>query len=94
MAEVVCPGKTFEAINEGSEPEEFWASLGGKGAVSKMSDALPKPILSPRLFHCKISLLSGKFRAYEIFNFDRDVRINQYHELFFVNLSLLLMVIR
>jgi len=72
MAEVVSPGRTLETISEGSESDDFWTSLGGKGSPSKMDNALHRPILNPRLFHCKLSVGTGRFRAFEIFNFEKD----------------------
>ena len=79
MAEVISPGRSVETLTEGSESDDFWASLGGKGSPSKMSDEPRMPILNPRLFHCKLSVVSGKFRAYEIFNFEQDVRKSNTH---------------
>jgi len=72
MAEIVSPGRDVTTITEGSEPDDFWTSLGGKGSPSKLSNELQSPILEPRLFHCKLSEHTGKFRAYEIFNFEKD----------------------
>ena len=79
MAEIVCPGKTAEPITESSEPDEFWESLGGVGTPLKMANEPRRPVLNPRLFHCKLSVVTGKFRAYEIFNFEQDVRTNYAH---------------
>ena len=76
MAEIVSPGRTVEQITEGSEPDNFWTSLGGIGTPSKMLEEPRRPILDPRLFHCKQSVVTGAFRAYEIFNFEQDVRKN------------------
>ena len=80
MAEIVSPGRTAEPITEGSEPDEFWVSLGGIGTPMKMADEPRRPVLDPRLFHCKLSVATGKFRAYEIFNFEQDVRTNYLHK--------------
>ena len=74
MAKIVSPNRSATPIKEGSEPDGFWAALGGKGPVSKHCDEAHRPILDPRLFHCKISEMTGKFRAFEIFNFKQDVR--------------------
>ena len=76
MAEVVSPNRKLESIAEGSETDDFWASLGGKGSPSKMANELHRPNLSPRLFHCKLSVTTGRFRAFEIFDFEKDVRQN------------------
>ena len=72
VAETVSPGRTAEPITESSEPDEFWESLGGMGTPSKMADEPCRPVLNPRLFHCKLSVATGKFRAYEVFNFEQD----------------------
>ena len=71
MVPIISPGRESMLIEEGSETEEFWKALGGKGKPSKASDELPQPILDPRLFHCKLSP-TGKFRAYEIYDFSQD----------------------
>jgi len=72
IAEIVSPRRTAETITEGSEPDEFWTSLGGIGTPLKMADEPRRPVLNTRLFHCKLSVATGKFRAYEIFNFEQD----------------------
>ena len=64
-------------LKEGSEDDEFWAALGGKGPVNKEDDgvtaAMNRPVLEPRLFHCKISESTAQFRAFEVFNFKQSV---------------------
>ena len=35
MAGVVSPDREAARIAEGSEPDEFWAAIGGKGDYSK-----------------------------------------------------------
>ena len=73
MASIVSPKRDVESIADGSEPDDFWEALGGKGDPTAWADEQQPPILEPRLFHCKISPVSGKFRAYQIFNFEQDV---------------------
>lgn len=67
---MVSPDREAETIQEGSEPEDFWSSLGGQGEYSTEID-LDKPILMPRLFHVRM-MPSGKFRAVEINNFEQS----------------------
>ena len=76
MTAIISPGKEAKPIAEGSEPDDFWTALGGKGTPSKASDELHRPILEPRLFHCSISPQTGKFRAYEIFDFKKEDLVN------------------
>ena len=58
MAAVVSPDRSAEKISEGSEPDEFWEAIGGKGDYSKEVD-LNRPILEPRLFHCREEIQSS-----------------------------------
>ena len=73
MASIISPKRDAVTIADGSEPDDFWQELGGKGEPSVWADEGHPPILQPRLFHCKVSPASGKFRAYQIFNFEQDV---------------------
>ena len=59
-------------ITEGSEPPEFWDSLGGKTeyASGKWLEEVT-PSHPPRLFQC--SNASGHFRVEEIFDFAQEV---------------------
>jgi len=70
IVELVSPGRNHEVIQEGSEPDEFWNGLGGKGEYSKTIHNMDKPILEPRLFQC-LELNGGRFRALEIDDFDQ-----------------------
>lgn len=70
VAPVVCPDRSPEVISEGSEPDEFWSAIGGKGDYSREFD-LDKPILDPRLFHVRVMPASGKYRAVEINEFEQ-----------------------
>ena len=73
MASIISPKRDVESIADGNEPDDFWEALGGKGDVTVWDHESQPPILKPRLFHCKVSPVSGKFRAYQIFNFEQDV---------------------
>ena len=71
LVDVVSPGRNHEVIAEGSETDDFWNGLGGKGDYSKSAPGLDKPILEPRLFHCR-ELANGKLRAFEINDFKQE----------------------
>lgn len=71
VASRVAAGKDSEEIEEGSEPDEFWSALGGKGDYDREIDAPGAPFLEPRLFHCKI-LANGKFRVEEVAHFEQE----------------------
>ncbi len=71
-------GRTNETIHEESEPEEFWNSIGGQGAYSQCSGRFDKPILEPRLFHCKMIGDTGKMVASEVHNFEKDVSFTNF----------------
>jgi len=74
----ISPDREAEVLQEGSEPEEFWEALGGKGEYSKMAAGVAggnRPVLEPRLFACTVSEASGKVRAIEIMDFEQaDLR--------------------
>lgn len=72
IANAVSPGRDVEKVREGSEPEEFWAALGGKTEYASnkwLAEELPSH--PPRLFQC--SNASGKFNVEEIFDFAQEV---------------------
>jgi len=69
VAKNVSPDNEAELIEEESEPEEFWAALGGKADYSKI--VRNSPILDPRLFHCYESPSSGVLRPIEIADFEQ-----------------------
>jgi len=66
--QLLCPGREFQEVDEGEEPTSFWEVLGGQEDYAQPDY---KPILSPRLFHIR-QLISGRSRAIEIFNFNRQ----------------------
>jgi gelsolin len=68
---IITPDTEPNWIAEGSEPQEFWDALGGKGEYDTELDKPGPPFLDPRLFHCRI-LTNGKFRVSEINNFEQD----------------------
>lgn len=76
MDKVVSPDRTAIKVNEGSEPAEFWALLGGKGPYTTDENVMDTPTLSPRLFHCCIVPPSTELIVDEVFNFDQDVILN------------------
>lgn len=56
-------GRVVEVIAEGSEPDHFWESLGGKGEYPARGEGVPPP-RDPRLFHCSDAY--GKFTVEEV----------------------------
>jgi len=86
-AGVLQSKNTTVDVEEGAEPEEFWAALGGKGEYAN-DESLYVEYREPRLFHC--SDASGAFRVEEIEAFgqedleDSDVMILDCHQSVFV----------
>ena len=72
IIELISPNRDLEVITEGSEPDDFWDALGGKGDYSRAAVNFDKPILEPRLFHCK-EMSNGSLRALEINHFEKGV---------------------
>jgi len=70
IIELISPNRDLEVITEGSEPDDFWDALGGKGDYSRAAVNFDKPILEPRLFHCK-EMSNGTLRALEINHFEK-----------------------
>jgi hypothetical protein len=62
-------GREMVSVTEGSEPEGFWDTLGGKGEYASASpgESLPK---EPRLFRCTDSL--GTFQVEECVSFTQS----------------------
>lgn len=71
VANTINPDKHANVIEEGSESEQFWLLLNGKGEYDREIDPPGAPCLEPRLFHCKL-LFNGKLRVEEIHDFDQD----------------------
>ena len=61
--------RTIAEVEEGSEPEEFFATIGGKTEYVTLVDVEEEPP-EPRLFHCHNEL--GIFQTEEIENFSQD----------------------
>lgn len=73
IAALLQGSRHLELIQEGSESDEFWGFVGGKGEYAD-SPALQDAPREPRLFQC--SNASGSFRVEEVFNFNQDDLIN------------------
>lgn len=76
----MSPGREVVKIRENSEPEEFWAALGGKAEYANnkwLAQELPN--YPPRLFQC--SNASGKFNVEEIFDFAQEVSFIYSHSI-------------
>lgn len=59
----------IEEVNEGDEPDEFWAALGGKEEYVS-EPAMTNPSYETRLFH--VSNATGGMRVDECFDFSQD----------------------
>jgi len=59
----------LEVFEEGSEPEQFWKTLGGKTTYSD-SAVLQRGDISARLFQCNNK--TGTFKVFEIFDYTQD----------------------
>lgn len=70
VAKLVSPDRQAVEVKEGSEPVEFWNSIGGKGDYKKGHQEVHNPLLEPRLFKC--STATGKLRVIEICNFTQE----------------------
>ncbi|XP_011180963.1 gelsolin isoform X1 [Zeugodacus cucurbitae] len=44
-----------EVIEEGAEPDNFWELLHGEGIYDRSMSEATKPLLEPRLFHCRLN---------------------------------------
>ena len=67
-------GRELVQVEEGSEPEEFWAPLGGPGEYAALREGEPMP-KDPRLFQC--SNATGSFQVEEVFDFEQEDLIDE-----------------
>ncbi|XP_019529713.3 gelsolin isoform X3 [Aedes albopictus] len=68
---MISPDASPQIIDEGSEPAEFWAALGGEGDYDRELDPTGAPFLTPRLFHCRI-LFNKRLRVEEVPHFEQE----------------------
>eukprot|EP00004_Rigifila_ramosa_P003141 TRINITY_DN132_c0_g1_i1.p1 TRINITY_DN132_c0_g1~~TRINITY_DN132_c0_g1_i1.p1 ORF type:complete len:824 (-),score=219.57 TRINITY_DN132_c0_g1_i1:102-2516(-) len=69
IAKLLQGNRQVKTIEEGSEPDDFWKPLGGKGPYADAPELKESP-REARLFQC--SNATGAFRVEEIFNFSQD----------------------
>ncbi|CAH0479702.1 unnamed protein product [Peronospora belbahrii] len=69
ITSILKNSRETEVVQEGSEAEQFWELLGGKGEYATPKSSFEAPH-DPRLFHCSNSY--GYFDAREIVNFAQD----------------------
>ncbi|GMF27055.1 unnamed protein product [Phytophthora lilii] len=69
IASILKKNREIEVVEEGSESDDFWEFLGGKGEYAKTKSSFEAPH-EPRLFQC--SNAYGYFDAREIVNFAQD----------------------
>lgn len=67
----LCSGKALEEIKEGSESQEFWSSLGGKGTYNIVNEQASEASFDPRLFHGYIRQ-GHRFIVEEIPDFNQE----------------------
>uniref|UniRef100_A0A1A9WIF6 Gelsolin-like domain-containing protein n=1 Tax=Glossina brevipalpis TaxID=37001 RepID=A0A1A9WIF6_9MUSC len=65
----VWPSFTFNTVEEGAEPDEFWELMNGEGIYDRSLNEKSAPILEPRLFHCR--LINNKIKVEEIMHFEQ-----------------------
>ncbi|XP_054726813.1 gelsolin-like [Anastrepha obliqua] len=63
------PDAVVEVIEEGAEPDDFWELLHGEGIYERSMTDVTKPLLEPRLFHCR--LVGKRLEAEEITRFEQ-----------------------
>jgi hypothetical protein len=69
IASILKKSREVEVVEEGSESDDFWEFLGGKGEYAKTKSSFEAPH-EPRLFRC--SNTYGYFDAREVVNFAQD----------------------
>ncbi|XP_039041546.1 LOW QUALITY PROTEIN: villin-1-like [Hibiscus syriacus] len=69
MVELINPAWQPISVREGSEPDSFWSSLGGKSEYPREKE-MEKIIEDPYLF--KFICSEGDFKVKEIYSFDQD----------------------
>ncbi|KAK8679810.1 hypothetical protein V6N13_145244 [Hibiscus sabdariffa] len=69
MIELINPAWQPVSVREGSEPDSFWSSLGGKTEYPREKE-MKKFIEDPHLF--KLICIEGDFKVKEIYSFSQD----------------------
>eukprot|EP01006_Ploeotia_vitrea_P014078 TRINITY_DN3738_c0_g1_i1.p1 TRINITY_DN3738_c0_g1~~TRINITY_DN3738_c0_g1_i1.p1 ORF type:complete len:837 (-),score=586.38 TRINITY_DN3738_c0_g1_i1:115-2625(-) len=75
IAKVLQGNRQVVEVPEGSEPEEFWAALGGKGEYAQ-DKAMAAEEPEPRLFWLTTGYKAHSLHFEEIFDFTQDDLIN------------------
>lgn len=60
-----------EVVEEGAEPDNFWELLHGEGIYDRSMNKATKPLLEPRLFHCRLN--GERLQVEEIAHFEQAV---------------------
>uniref|UniRef100_A0A034V9E0 Gelsolin n=2 Tax=Endopterygota TaxID=33392 RepID=A0A034V9E0_BACDO len=58
-----------EVVEEGAEPDNFWELLHGEGIYDRSMNEATKPLLEPRLFHCRLD--GERLQVEEIAQFEQ-----------------------
>nr|XP_014093046.1 gelsolin [Bactrocera oleae]XP_036217180.1 gelsolin [Bactrocera oleae] len=58
-----------EVVEEGAEPDNFWEILHGEGIYDRSMSEATKPLLEPRLFHCRLN--GERLKVEEIARFEQ-----------------------
>lgn len=61
----------LELIEEGAEPDEFWADLNGEGQYDRSLEDETAPLLEPRLFHCRLTR-AGRAKVEEVADYQQE----------------------
>jgi len=75
VANFLQKGLSTTEVEEGSEPAEFWETLGGQ-ADYPHTKTLAEGAHDPRLFHCSDAAHGAGFKVREVFEFSQDDLIN------------------